>query len=244
MNEAEQQTAHPEFDEADIAAYLVAHPDFLRRHPAALEALELSHASGRAVSLIERQVSTLRASNRQLQARFDELIETARDNEQRVIQLNRLAKVLVSAQTVAELVAQMTRCLQRHLEVDRIYIGIAAEQAAGESAIHTLRKGSAADRALTNVFRRGKPICGPLSEDQSEALFATRSQETAPLVSAAMIPLGVRGVQGVLVLASHESARFVPDMGTLFLELAGELVTSALRRLLGADVLEPVQNDA
>lgn len=237
MNEAEKQTAHPELEEADIAAYLERHPDFFRRYPAALEALEVSHSSGTAVSLIERQVSTLRTTNRQLQARFSELVETARDNEQRVVQLNRLAKVLVTAESAAELVDELAICLQRHLEVDRIYIGIEAEADLAAGTIHALGHQGAADRALTNVFRRGKPICGPLSSDQSEALFATRTQESAPLVSAAMIPLGVHGVHGALVLASHQTSRFVPDMGTLFLELMGELVTAALRRLLGRDVL-------
>ena len=37
--------------------------------------------------------------------------------------------------------------------------------------IHRVHQ-SDANRALTNVFRRGKPICGALS-DQSQALFTT-----------------------------------------------------------------------
>ena len=52
-----------------------------------------------------------------------------------------------------------------------------------------------------------------------------------------MIPLGTSGVHGALVLASRKGERFVPDMGTLFLELMGELVTVALQRLLGRETL-------
>ena len=52
-----------------------------------------------------------------------------------------------------------------------------------------------------------------------------------------MIPLGARGVHGALVLASRKGDRFVPEVGTLFLELTGELVTAALQRLLGRDAL-------
>lgn len=237
MNEAEQHTPAPELDEADIAAYLEAHPDFLRRHPAVLEALDTRHDSGTAVSLIERQVTALRDNNRQLKSRFDELHETARDNEQRVVQLNRMGKVLVAAESSADLVRELTYCLQQHLDVDHAYFGLEKPVDQAEGEIHRIEHESAAGRALTNVFRRGKPICGPLSDDQSEALFATRSNDVPALASAAMIPLGLHGVHGALVLASRKPTRFVPDAGTLFLELMGELVTAALRRLLGDDAL-------
>lgn len=241
MNEAEKQNPTPELDEAQVAAYLQAHPDLIHRYPAVLEALDVPHESGSAVSLIERQVSGLRTTNRQLQARFNELIETARDNEQRVVQLNRLAKVLVCAETAAELVPELSYCLQQHLEVDHIYVGLSGDagdiEALTNGEIHAIAEDTPVGKALTNVYRRGKPICGPLSEEQSEALFATRSNDVPALASAAMIPLGTRGVHGALVLASRKSTRFVPDMGTLFLELMGELVTVALQRLLGRDAL-------
>ena len=243
MNEAEKQTASGELDEADVVDYLERNADFLRRNPQAIEAMELQHASGNAVSLIERQVDSLRATNRELRSRFDALIETARENQQRVVHLNRLARILVSAESAAGMTADLAACMVNHLDVDRIYIGVNARDLPPDSGIHTLVDDDAASRALTNVFRRGKPICGALSVEQSEALFATRSESAAPLVSAALVPLGVNGVHGALVLASHQAARFVPEMGTLFLELAGELVTAALRRLLGADVLSGQKTD-
>ena len=241
MNEAEKQSPTPELEEAEVAAYLQAHPDLISRYPAVLEALSVPHESGSAVSLIERQVNGLRTTNRQLQSRFNELVETARDNEQRVVQLNRLAKVLVSAGTAAELVPELAYCLQQHLDVDHIYVGLSGNsgevEALADGEIHAITEDNEAGKALTNVYRRGKPICGPLSEEQSEALFGTRTNDVPALASAAMIPLGTNGVHGALVLASRKGTRFVPDMGTLFLELMGELVTAALQRLLGREAL-------
>jgi hypothetical protein len=241
MNEAKEHDPTPELDEAEVAAYLQAHPDLISRYPAVLEAMNVPHDSGSAVSLIERQVNGLRTTNRQLQARFNELIETARDNEQRVVHLNRLAKVLVTAQAAAELVPELAYCLQQHLDVDHIYVGLSGKdgdvEALADGELHAITDDNAAGKALTNVFRRGKPICGPLSEEQSEALFGTRTNDVPPLSSAAMIPLGTQGVHGALVLASRKGTRFVPDMGTLFLELMGELVTAALQRLIGREAL-------
>lgn len=235
MNEAEKQPEVVDLDEAEVAAYLAAHPDFLHRHPETFEALDVAHETGDAVSLIERQVRVLRDTNRKIQARFEELMNTARDNEQRVVHLNRVARVMVGARSADELVAGLTECVQKHLAVDRVYVGLQGDLPADVHEIHALADGTPASRALTNVFRRGKPICDVFSAEHSAALFATRPD--APMTSAALVPLGSRGVQGAIVLASADPERFTADMGTLFVELFGDLLTASLRRLLGSELL-------
>ncbi|MGB7755185.1 MAG: DUF484 family protein [Salinisphaera sp.] len=235
MNEAEKQPVSTDLDEAEVAAYLAAHPDFLRRHPEAFEAMDVPHASGGAISLIERQVSVLRDTNARIQSRFEELLATARSNEERVIQLNRVARIMAAAVAADPMIEALTRCLHDHLAVDRVYVGIQGALPADVDRIHKLEDGSDASRALTNVFRRGKPICGELSATQSKALFDT--DDEALMISAAMIPLGHNGVHGAIVLASADPKRFTPDMGTLFVELFGDLLTATLRRVLGAEAL-------
>lgn len=235
MNEAEKQPVSTDLDEAEVAAYLAAHPDFLRRHPEAFEAMDVPHASGGAISLIERQVSVLRDTNARIQSRFEELLATARSNEERVIQLNRVARIMAGAVAADPMIEALTRCLHDHLAVDRVYVGIQGPLPSEIDSIHKLEEGSDASRALTNVFRRGKPICGELSATQSKALFDT--DDEALMTSAAMIPLGHNGVHGAIVLASTDPKRFTPDMGTLFVELFGDLLTATLRRVLGAELL-------
>lgn len=223
-----------EVDEAELAAYLEQHPDFLQRYPQALQAQEVRHAAGGAVSLIERQVDSLRWANQQMQARLKELIAAAHDNELRVKHLNGLARALIAADTPADLVRGLSDFLRRELGVDALFIGVTGgEDAVG--GIHALRRDSAQMRALTNVFRRGKPICGPLTEEQIEALFPDHGD--TPPQSAALVPLGETEVRGALALGSRDSRRFVPEMGTWFLELAGQLVTAACRRHLGSNRL-------
>lgn len=231
MNEPDRAPSG-EIDEAELAAYLERHPDFLQRYPQALQAQELRHESGRAVSLIERQASALRRSNQQMQSRLKELIAAARDNELRVQHLNSLARALIAADTPAALVEGLTDCLRRELGVDTLYIGVMGGDEVAVGGIQALRRDSLQMYALINVFRRGKPICGPLAEEQVEALFPDHGD--TPPQSAALIPLGEGEVRGVLALASRDSRRFVPEMGTWFLELAGQLVTTACRRHLGS----------
>ncbi|MGN8160336.1 DUF484 family protein [Salinisphaera sp. RV14] len=235
MNEAEKQPVSIDLDESEVAAYLAAHPDFLRRHPEAFEAMDVPHASGSAVSLIERQVRVLRDTNARIQSRFEELLAAARSNEERVVQLNRVARIMAGAVEVDPMIASLTRCLGDHLAVDCVYVGMQGTLPTTVDSIHPLEDDADASRALTNVFRRGKPICGELSATQSKALFA--GGDDALMTSAAMIPLGQHDIHGAIVLASADPKRFTADMGTLFVELFGDLLTATLRRLLGTDVL-------
>lgn len=238
MSEAERTTsAAPMIDEADVAAYLQRHPDFLRHHPDVLAVLNLRHDSGSASSLIERQVAMLRDSNRDLQSHLNEFMAAARSNEQRVVQLNSLAQALVSADTIDDLVSGLSDCVRREMRVDAVFIGLRPERDVASQVgnnIHILTDDDACDDAVTAVFRRSKPVCGALSDSQVQALFP--DHEPAP-ASAAMVPLGFHGVHGALVLASTEPEHFVPEQGALFLELMGELLTTALRRYLGAESL-------
>lgn len=239
MNEAQEQTNSMEttLDEEAVVEYLQQHADFLQRHPDVLAEQAVAHDSGAAASLIERQVGILRDNNRQLQARLNELIEMARGNEQRVTRLNNIAKALLAAHDAAAFAQALAACIKREMQVGATFVGVrgmAAAVGADDVAIQPLTADSAAGEAVTHVFRRGKPICGPLSAAQIEALFGADAMDVA---SAAMVPLGEHGVHGALVLASPDADYFDPDMGTLFLELLGEMVTTGLRRHLGADVL-------
>jgi uncharacterized protein YigA (DUF484 family) len=230
-----EKVAQPELDEEEVALFLQRKPEFLDRHPEALQALELRHESGRAVSLIERQVVSLRRHNSKLQGHLTDLITTARDNELRVQHLNSLARALIAADSPDTLVEGLRLCLRRELAVDAIFIGIQNDAFEPTQRLQKLTAEGEAFKAVTNAFRRGKPVCGPLNAAQIAALFPDEG-ENAPQ-SAAMVPLGEGEVRGVLVLGSRDPKHFVPDMGTLFLELMGELVTTAIRRHVDSALL-------
>src|SRR3546814_8741231 len=98
LNTQNKEPAAPKLNEREIVAYLKAHPDFLARHPDLLEAIELKHRSGSAVSLIGRQVELLRAKSQRLEGRMERLLEAARDNERRQDNVHRLARTLIRSE--------------------------------------------------------------------------------------------------------------------------------------------------
>src|SRR5690606_31633179 len=69
---AEAQTARPEqeLDAATVATWLLKHPQFFRDQPELLMALQIPHESGKAVSLLERQVTLFRERHQQMEAQF------------------------------------------------------------------------------------------------------------------------------------------------------------------------------
>ncbi|MBH03777.1 MAG: hypothetical protein CMP08_06605 [Xanthomonadales bacterium] len=234
--QSEPLSSVPALDEEQVAAWLVAHPDFVSRHPEAFEAQAIGHDTQGAASLIERQVARLRQTNRELAARFEELVRTARANEDRVVQLNRVARIMVGATEADALIAALSDSLQTHFGVDVTGVFLEGSAQAGINRICWLDDAPAADEALTHVRRRGKPICGELTAAQAEALFAD-ADDDAVFTSAAFIPLGRSQVRGAIVLASRDPQRFTPDMGTLFVELFGALLTATLARLIGDDAV-------
>ena len=66
----------------DVISYLLDDKEFFHRHAALLSELNLTHDSGTAVSLIERQVAILRERNMNMRRRMNELLKAAKDNDE------------------------------------------------------------------------------------------------------------------------------------------------------------------
>ena len=213
-------------DDDSVAGYLAAHVDFFERHADLLETLTIPHESGSAVSLIEKQVERLRSRNQQLQNRLKALLDTARENESRVLHLQALARALVVARNLPDVFVAIDRALKRDFSVDAVYLGLKTETARESSTagLRYLLPDDPVFGAFREFFREGRPVCGPLTERQLKHLFPT---EAAEIKSAAVVPLGKPVTLGMLVVASRDAKRFRPDAGTLFLELIAELVAAA-----------------
>jgi hypothetical protein len=219
-------------DEAAMVAYLKAHPDFLANHPQLLEAMELRHASGAAVSLIERQVEILRGRNARLQDKLQHLIDTARENETRAASVQRLARTLIRAPTLAAVVVGLGQCMRDDFAVDHVFVGVHGSvlKRYDIEGLHRLDAQGPIAKACDDFFRTRLIECGPIEEARA-ALFFPKAKE--PLRSAALVPLEKEKNLGILVLASREPDRFQPRQGKLFLEMTADLMSAAIRARLG-----------
>lgn len=215
-------------DETQVLAFLKADPQLLTRHPQLLEQLELTHAAGSAVSLIERQVEQLRGKNARLEARLERLIETARTNEARAEKILRLAHALIRAPSLAAIAAAVKTAMREDFDIDEVFLGVngALFKRHDIEGVVPVEPNGAIARAYDNFIRTRLIECGPLSTERAALLFP---KAESVIASAAVVPLEKEKHLGMLALGSRDAERFQPRQGKLFLEMTAELVAAAIR---------------
>lgn len=230
--DAVAETAAPVLDEQQVVAFLKARPEFLVRHPELLEQLEVAHAAGSAVSLIERQVDLLRGKNLKLEDRLGRLLENAADNEKRAASVHKLARTLIRAPSLAAVLAGLRSCMKEDFGIDEVFVGVNANvyKRHDIEGFVPLEPESAIVRAFENFIRTRLIECGPVEADKARLLFP---KAELPVLSAAIVPLEKEKNLGLLALGAREAERFQPRQGKLFLEMTADLVAAALRARLG-----------
>jgi uncharacterized protein YigA (DUF484 family) len=210
-----------------VASYLRKHPDFFTNHPDLLEEVELKHESGSASSLIERQVEQLRASNLDLSKQLSRLVQVASDNEQLMSRLHRLTLDLMTIDSRREFFTQLGNSLLNDFNADILQICLfdeAAAQAAGEDVMAIAIDDPALEPFRVQLEKSGT-VCGRLGEQKLEFLFGSKARWVQ---SAAVVPIGENGAEGLMAIGSSDPTRFYPGMGTLFLDLLANVISTRL----------------
>ncbi len=223
MSEARAET---ELDPGQIASHLRRNPGFLSEYPDLALSLELPREQGRTASLASYQIEVLRDKNRQLNRRLRELIEIAHDNEQLMVRVHGFTLALMRAPDLVATVRAVAAALTEDFHVDLVRLALFRGDPELPVAPWLLvePRGAAALPAFAEFLSKGEPLCGRLRADKLEFLFA---EQAARVHSAALLALSGAGL---LAIGSEEANRFHPGMGTLFLELIGTAVATALER--------------
>ena len=210
-----------------VASYLLKNPDFLDENPEILEVLEINHQSGTAVSLIERQVDSLRASNEEMKKQLNRLVQVASENEQLMSRLHQLTLELMSINSRQEFFTHLGNSLLNDFNADILQIFLLDQETA--SAAGDDVTGIQSDDPALEQFRahleKGETVCGRLSQSKLEFLFGSKARWVQ---STALTPLGENGCDGMMAIGSSDPARFYPGMGTLFLDLLADVISASL----------------
>lgn len=211
----------------EIAEYLKNNPSFFEHYADLMAQIFLPHPhGGRAVSLAERQMLTLREKNRQTETKLAELIAFGEENDAISEKVHRLAVGLIAAETFQAVI----HLLNFHLRDDFSVPHVALRLWHKPEEIDDLPEFAMVGEEL-QVFAEtlGRPYCG------STAGFGTASwfgEHADHIRSQALIALrNGGGTIGMIALGSEEASRFYADMGTLYLERLGEMVSAALARV-------------
>lgn len=210
-----------------VANYLRNNPDFLEEYPDVLQTLEINHRSGTAVSLIERQVERLRASNEELTNRLNGLMQLAAENEKLISRLHKLTLELMPVESRSEFFTRLGNSLLNDFNADILQICLLDADiatAAGEDVIG-IRSDDPRFEPFKILLEKGETTCGRLNEAKMEFLFSSKARWVQ---STALTPLGESGSLGMMAIGSSDQNRFYPGMGTLFLDLLADVIAARL----------------
>lgn len=229
MSLADNNKDDREINEDDVVRYLKNHPGFFLKRDDLLMELELAHPSGKAVSLLERQVSLLRERNMDMRSRLGNLLENARKNDQLFEKTKQLVLSLIEAQGIDAIVNSFNRSLLTDFNVDFSSIVLFANPADHRSAASRVVDIDAAYKAIPGLLKSNNATCGVLRPEELNFLFEDQGGQVG---SAAVVPLSFGYPLGVIAIGSRDADYFRSSMGTLFLGYIAEVLNRLLPRYL------------
>lgn len=217
-------------DAQTVADYLKDHPDFFQQHEDLLLTLELPHPSGKAVSLLERQMLLMRERLADREEHLEDLLDTARHNDMQLARVRRLVLALLEVDDLNDLTATLSEQLRNSFGTGHSRLVLTS--ASAQDTVNTSQLVTQADSGLMALIQAllqdNRTFCGPVSAEQLEQLFELGMVADG---SAAVIPLSQDDVQGYLLLGSENPGYFRAEMGTEFAAYVADVVARLLHHL-------------
>lgn len=213
-----------------VAAYLKAHKDFFVDHESLLADITIPHETGKAVSLVERQVVVLRERNLELRERLTRLLDVARENDMLFEKMRGLILALLETKTVPALAAALERELR--LRFGSEYVSFLLFDASGATGTAQSIALVAAQEKVPALVRGRQAVAGQLRKDELQFLFGHEGEQVR---SCAVVPVQHERPLGLLAIGSSNSDHFKSSMDTLFISFIGDVLARVLLPLLGGD---------
>ena len=195
-----------------VSDYLKVHPNFFHEHPEVLRDLKISHVGDGAVSLVERQVTTLRERNSELRRRLDALTSVAEQNEALLEATQDVIAAIAERGSDEDLGDLFCDLVTKRFDVELV-------------AFHWCQTDdeSAAIAVASHLMGNKTASSGPLRSHELTALFGEEKGEG----SAALARLSMRsGGTAIIAVGSTDATRYDNNDGTLFLEHLGKVISS------------------
>ncbi len=210
----------------DVAKFLQQHPEFFEQHADTLAEIFIPHPhGGRAISISERQILTLREKSKQLEGKLRDIIQFGEENDAIGEKMHRLTLALVAAGDLSGVLNAAYLSLREDFAVP--HVALRLWRGGASSGLGEFEPVSEATREFAASLTQ--PYCSTHVMVDTAGLFG---EAGAHLRSFAYLPLRDGEGFGLLALGSEDAQRFYPEMGTLFLKRMGELIAATIARHL------------
>jgi uncharacterized protein YigA (DUF484 family) len=210
-----------------VANYLKQHPDFFTHQESLLAEITLPHESGKAVSLLERQVKILRERSIESRHTLNTLMETAKYNDQLFNITRGLILALLMEDKVAQICSATTANLCTQPGIDDCSVILFQTDNLHNVDGVRLETTEFLQQNFPTLLRDRRTHCKPISRETAAFLF---SQHPNSIRSAALCPIGRERMLGVLAIGNKSADYFNAELDTLFLDFIGEVLESIIIR--------------
>ena len=215
-----------------VSGYLRTHPEFFIAHEDVLADLTLPHQSGKAISLLERQVTILRDRGIEARQKLNNLLENARNNDQLFDTTRNLVLALLRTKNVTEIADITQDQLSNHANIDACEIIIIEHPELKVSGSVRTADVDSLRKEFNDVFRLKRTHCGTLDADRITYLFPNSGGK---IKSTALCPVLSNGeVLALIAFGNQSDNYFNINLDTLFLDFIGRVVGAVLDKQIAA----------
>lgn len=216
-----------------VADYLRTHPEFFLEQGDLLADLSLPHESGKAISLLERQVTILRDRGIEARQKLNNLLENARNNDQLFDTTRNLVLALLRAGNVTEITDVTQDQLSNHDNIDACEILLVEHPDLKVSQSVRVESLSKLKQHFTDALRLKRTHCGVLEREQVKFLFPGNHQQ---INSTALCPvINNSEILALIGFGNRADNYFNIHLDTLFLDFIGHVVGAVLDKQIAAD---------
>ena len=231
----DDKTTPSTLSEQAVVDYLRLDPDFFTRHTQLLSELNLPHSTGRTVSLIEHQVSILRERNVESRRKLNQLVSTAQLNDAIFSKTRALTLALLDANSLHGINELLATHILVDFEADFVCCHIVGD---GTSLDHVQQHRSALP-LVDKVNTVAGTQCMTVRSEEMSAFFPFANLEgfTDDAGSVVLVPFlhhqaNLEEPTGLLCIGARNTAKFTPDMDTLFVDYICAVLEKVIARLL------------
>ena len=213
-----------------VAQYLRLNNDFFHKEQDLLADLSLPHESGKAISLLERQVTVLRNRGLEAKKKLGDLLRNAHNNDHLFDTTKSLVLSLLRARNITEITSVAQDQLSNHENIESCEVILIQQQSLNLPKSVRLDSIDSLKSDFGDVFRLKRTYCGSLSTNKITYLFPASGGK---IHSTAICPVMNNGeILALIALGNQTENYFNIHLDTLFLDFIGNVVGAVLSRHL------------
>ncbi len=214
-----------ELIDKDVAAYLLANPDFFVDRDRLLLKIQVPHKSKGTISLVEKQLDVIRDRQKKTRRQLKEFVENAERNKEIFDKSRKLILSMMAAKQSSEFFAALEKGLKRDFGCKANSLVVFGKP---KQINHfTSRIPAESARKYVGALMQSKvPTLGTLRPREQDFLFQDQSEKVK---SAAVLTIRDKNKHlGMLAIGSSDMEYFTADMDTLFINFIAETLGKLL----------------